>query len=49
MQSDMKRRSLLAATAALAVPSAARAQPAKTLRFIPQADLTVLDPHFNTA
>ena len=45
----MKRRNFLAAGAALAMPSVARAQSARTLRFIPQADLSVLDPHFNTA
>ena len=33
----------------LATPRIARAQSARTLRFIPQADLSILDPHFNTA
>ena len=46
----MNRRTLLAsATAALAAPRLARAQANRTLRFIPQADLSILDPHFNTA
>ncbi len=45
----MKRRTLLAAPAVLALPSIARAQAARTLRFIPQADLTVLDPMWTTA
>ncbi len=46
----MKRRTLLAAaTASLARPAIVRAQSANTLRFIPQADLSILDPHFNTA
>ena len=46
----MKRRTLLAAaTAALARPAIGRAQANTTLRFIPQADLSILDPHFNTA
>jgi len=47
----MKRRDLLAATAgataALAMPGIA-AEP-KTVRFVPQADLALLDPVFNTA
>ncbi len=46
----MKRRTLLGATASL--PFAARtvaAQDAKTLRFVPQADLRVLDPIWTTA
>ena len=45
----MKRRNLLAATAVLAMPTISRAQAVQTLRFIPQADLSILDPHFNTA
>ena len=41
----MHRRALLAAAAAtLAAPRAARAEAATTLRFIPQADVTALDP-----
>jgi peptide/nickel transport system substrate-binding protein len=46
----MRRRSFLAASgAALALPSIARAQGSSVLRFIPQADLTVLDPVWTTA
>ena len=45
----MKRRTLLAAPALLALPHVARAQDARTLRFIPQSDLTVLDPMWTTA
>jgi peptide/nickel transport system substrate-binding protein len=35
--------------AALALPSVARAAPAKLLKFIPQADLAVIDPIWTTA
>ena len=50
----MKRRSLLAAGATgLALPAVLRGAgtqgAAQTLRFIPQSDLTVLDPHWTTA
>ena len=49
----MKRRTLLAAPALLALPHVARAQgtpgAARTLRFIPQANLTILDPMWTTA
>ena len=46
----MKRRRFLATGAAgLALPSYARAQNASTLRFIPQIDLSFLDPHWTTA
>ncbi len=49
----MKRRTLLGTAAAglsgLAAPHVARAQGARLLRFIPQADLSTLDPHWNTA
>ncbi|WP_158743839.1 ABC transporter substrate-binding protein [Acidisphaera sp. L21] len=48
----MKRRTLLgtaAAALALSRPHVARAQGARLLRFIPQADLSTLDPHWNTA
>ncbi len=46
----MRRRGLLVgAAAALAAPAVVRAEAARTLRFIPQADLTILDPHANTA
>ena len=47
----MNRRALLATAAAatLASPRAVRAAGSTTLRFIPQADLSILDPHVNTA
>ena len=45
----MYRRSFLAASAVLAAPRVAAAQNARLLRFIPQADLSTLDPHWNTA
>ncbi len=40
----MHRRTLLAAAAGLAAPRIVRAQARTTLRFIPQSDLTALDP-----
>jgi peptide/nickel transport system substrate-binding protein len=50
----MKRRTFLAAAAAgLAMPAVVRAQgtpgSSALLKFIPQSDLTVLDPHWTTA
>lgn len=46
----MKRRDFLAATAAsFATPGLVRAQAATTLRFVPQIDLSTLDPHGTTA
>ena len=46
----MHRRTLLAGTAAaLATPFVARAAPPRVLKFIPQSDLTVLDPVWTTA
>ncbi len=46
----MKRRQLLATTLALAAPSLATAQTGpKTLKFIPESDVTVLDPIWTTA
>ena len=46
----MQRRTFLATSAAaLALPAAVRAQSQTTLRFIPQIDLTFLDPHWTTA
>ena len=49
----MKRRTLLASAAAaataLAAPRIGRAAGSQVLRFIPQADLSTLDPHWNTA
>ncbi len=45
----MQRRTFLAGAAgALALPSIARGQRAHTLRFLPQSDVTVLDPHVST-
>ena len=40
----MKRRAFLAAAATLAAPALVRAETQSVLRFIPQADLTALDP-----
>ncbi len=40
----MKRRALLTGATLLAMPSLVRAEPERVLRFIPQADLTALDP-----
>lgn len=50
----LTRRTLLGAglglgASALAAPAAAQAQPARVLRFIPEADLAVLDPIWTTA
>ncbi len=46
----VQRRTFFAASAAaLAAPALGRAQAARTLRFIPQADLAVLDPMWTTA
>jgi len=46
----MQRRQFLAgATAMLALPAIARAQGSRVLKFIPQSDLTVLDPVWTTA
>lgn len=47
----MHRRTLLQAAAASVLAAPAIAQPAKaaTLRFVPQANLTILDPVFTTA
>lgn len=46
----ISRRSLLGALpATLAMPALARAQSTKTLRFVPNADLAVLDPVWTTA
>lgn len=46
----MRRRTFLQATgAALALPAVARGQNARVLKFIPQADLAVLDPIWTTA
>ena len=46
----MKRRSLLAfGAAALAAPHVARAQAVRPLRFVPDADLAILDPVLTTS
>ena len=45
----MKRRSLLKAAFAAPLAAPALAQPVPTLRFIPQANLTALDPVWTTA
>lgn len=46
----MKRRSFLTGAAAgLALPSIARPQGSRVLKFIPQSDVTVLDPVWTTA
>jgi peptide/nickel transport system substrate-binding protein len=45
----MRRRTFLAGSAALATPHIARAQVPRVLRFIPQADLAVLDPIWTSA
>lgn len=46
----IKRRTFLAASgAALAMPSIARAAGSSVLKFIPQSDVTVLDPAWTTA
>ena len=46
----MQRRHFLAGSAAtLAMPAIARAQGSRVLKFIPQADVTILDPIWTTA
>jgi len=46
----MKRRQMLAGLAAtLAAPGIVRAQPSRTLRFVPSADLTTADPIYGTS
>ena len=46
----LERRTFLASAAAsLALPSLARAADAKVIKFIPQSDLTILDPIWTTA
>jgi peptide/nickel transport system substrate-binding protein len=46
----MKRRTFLsAAGAALATPSIVRAEATRVLKFIPQTDVTVIDPIYSTA
>jgi peptide/nickel transport system substrate-binding protein len=48
-EATSRRAFLRGSLAALATPAIARAAAASTLRFIPQIDLTFLDPHFTTA
>ena len=48
MRKPLTRRTVLAATAALAAPSLARAAGTHTLRFVPQADLSGMDPVITT-
>src|SRR4051794_22998647 len=45
----MTRRALLGTAAALAAPAIVQAEAARTLRFIPHADLASLDPVWTTA
>jgi peptide/nickel transport system substrate-binding protein len=45
----LKRRSMLAASAGLAMPRLAAAQGSRVLKFVPQADLALLDPIQTTA
>ena len=45
----MRRRTLLAATGALAAPAAVRAASATTLKIVPASDLAALDPVWTTA
>ena len=44
----MRRRTFLASTAALAMPAIARGEASQVLKFVPQADLAVLDPIWTT-
>ncbi len=46
----IRRRGFLAAsTMALAAPAIVRAETGRVLKFIPQSDLTVIDPVWTTA
>jgi peptide/nickel transport system substrate-binding protein len=45
----MRRRTLLATAPALALARPAIAQPARTLKFVPQADVAILDPIWTAA
>ena len=49
MTHAIARRSLLAAGMAAPLAAPASAQAARVLRFVPQSDVTILDPHFSTA
>ena len=44
----MRRRTFLASTAALAMPAIAHGEASQVLKFVPQADLAVLDPIWTT-
>ncbi len=44
----MRRRTFLASAAALAAPAIARGEASQVLKFVPQADLAVLDPIWTT-
>ena len=44
-----RRQVLAASVTALAVPSLVRAESSRVLKFIPQSDLTVIDPIWSTA
>jgi peptide/nickel transport system substrate-binding protein len=48
-RSAIRRRALLSMPAALAAPRIGRAQNARLLKFIPQSDLSVLDPIWSAA
>lgn len=45
----IRRRSLLATAGLLAMPAIVRAEPSRVLKFIPQSDVTVIDPVWSTA
>ena len=45
----MQRRHFIAGATALAMPSIARAEASRVLKFIPQSDVTVVDPIWTTA
>ena len=45
----MQRRGFLAASAAVLAAPSVHAQPAKVIKFAPQADLALVDPHFAPA
>jgi peptide/nickel transport system substrate-binding protein len=44
----IRRRHLLAGAGALALPAIARAAPQRVLKFVPQSDVTVIDPVWST-
>jgi peptide/nickel transport system substrate-binding protein len=45
----IRRRSLLVAAGAMALPAIARGAAQRVLKFIPQSDVTVIDPVWSTA